>query len=54
MKPKKVAGLSEIIADMLYVNGKVQISVMTKFCQRVVAGKAMSDKWQTSELVPIF
>ena len=54
MKPGTAAGPSEVCAEMISVNGEVEVSVMVEFCQRVLDGKGMPDEWQTSALVPIF
>ena len=54
MKLRKAAGPSEVCTEMISASGEVGISVMVEFCQCVVDGKEMPDKWQTSVLVPIF
>ena len=54
MKPAKVAGPSEVCAEMIFASGEVGVGVMVDLCQRVLDGKGMPDEWQTSMLVPIF
>ena len=54
MKPEKVAGSSELRAEMVSASGEVRVRVMVELCQRVLDGKEMPDEWQTSVLVPIF
>ena len=39
---------------MISASGEVGISVRVELCQRVLDGKGMPDKWQTSVLVPFF
>ena len=51
MKPGKVA---EVCEEMISISGKVEVTVMVELFQRVLDGKGMPDKWQTSVLVPIF
>ena len=38
---------------MISACGEVRISVMMEFCQRVLDGRGIPDKWQASVLVPI-
>ena len=54
IKPEKAAGPSELCAEMISASGEVGVSVMVEICQRVLDGKGMPDKWQTSELLLIF
>ena len=53
-KPAKAAGASEVCTKMISASGKVGVSVTVELCQLGLDGKGMSDKWQTSVLVPIF
>ena len=39
---------------MISASGEVGVSVMVELCQRVLDGKGMPSKWQTSALAPIF
>ena len=45
MKPGKASRLSEIRTTMLFHDGKVEISVMMKFCRGTLDGKGITDKW---------
>ena len=54
MKPGKVAGPSEVCAEMISASGEVGVGVMVELCQRVLNGKGMPDEWQISVLLPIF
>ena len=51
MKPRKVAGPSEVCAQMIPATGEVGVSVMVELFQCVLDGKRMADEWQTSVLV---
>ena len=44
MKPAKVAGPSEVCAEMTFASEKVGVSVMMDLCQRVLDGKGMPDE----------
>ena len=43
-----------IVKDPINTNGKVEIDVMMKLCQRVLDGKEMLEDWKTSVMVPIY
>ena len=53
MRPGTAAGPYEACAEMISACGEVRISVMMEFCQRVLDGRGIPDKWQASVLVPI-
>ena len=54
MKLGKASGLSEVSMEMINANGKVEIDVMMKLCQRVLDGKGMLGDWKTSVMVPMY
>ena len=54
MKPRKIAGPSEVCQAMICASGEVEISVMMDTCRRMLDEKEMPDEWQTNVLIPIF
>ena len=54
MKLGKVAGPSEVCAEMISAMGEVGVGVMMELCLHLLDGKGMPDEWQTSVLLPIF
>ena len=54
MRLGRAFGLLEISVKMINANGKIEIDVMMKVCQRVLDGKRMLDDWKTSVVVPIY
>ena len=54
MKKQKNMEKSHVCAKMIFASEEVGVGVMAELCQRVIDGKGMPDKWQTSVLVPIF
>ena len=53
IKPGKASGPSEVCVEMISASEEIGVSVMVELCQRVLDGKGMPDKWQTSVLVSI-
>ena len=54
MKQEKAAGLSEITTEIIVAGGRFAGKVMLQFCQQVLDGKGIPDKWKTSVVVSVF
>ena len=53
LKPGIVVGPSRVCVKMISASGEAGVNVIMEFCQRVWDGKAMPEKWQINDLVPI-
>ena len=54
MKSEKATGPSQVSVEMIVASGEIGVKVMMELCQRVLDGRGMPDKWETSVIVPIF
>ena len=54
MKSEKATGPSQGSVEMIVASGEIGVKVMMELCQRVLDGRGMPDKWETSVIVSIF